>query len=58
MTDSLLNNNGILKSSNVIKLVAQDSVLKLEVGDAIRIDEKAFERLSTAFFAELERKFL
>jgi hypothetical protein len=32
-------------------------VLKLEIGDPIRLSEDDFERLSAAFFAELERKF-
>ena len=32
--------------------------MKLHVGDPIRLTEEEFERLSTAFFAEIERKFL
>jgi hypothetical protein len=34
------------------------SVLKLNVGDPIRLTEAEFERLSAAFFAELQRRFL
>ena len=56
--DSLLNNNGILRDSNVIKYIPDQSVVKLNVGDKIRITAEEFERLSAAFFAELERKFL
>jgi hypothetical protein len=56
--DSLLNNNGILRDSNVIKYIPDPSVVKLNVGDKIRISAEEFERLSAAFFAELERKFL
>jgi hypothetical protein len=56
--DSLLNNNGILRDSNVIKYIPDQSVVKLNVGDKIRLTAEEFERLSAAFFAELERKFL
>jgi hypothetical protein len=58
LCDSLMNNNGVLGDSTVIKLVPEQSVLKLRVGDPIRISEAQFERLAAAFFAELERKFL
>ncbi len=58
LCDSLMNNRGVLQASNVIKLVPEQSVLKLQVGDPIRVTEADFERLSSAFFAELERKFL
>ena len=53
-----MNNNGILRDSNVIKYIPDQSVVKLNVGDKIRISAEEFERLSAAFFAELERKFL
>jgi hypothetical protein len=56
--DSLMNNNGILRANNVIKLIPEQSVVKLHIGDPIRITAKDFERLSAAFFAEIEHKFL
>lgn len=56
--ESLMNNDGILRGSSAIKYVPEDSVLGLKVGDLIRLTSGQFERLSTAFFAELERKFL
>jgi hypothetical protein len=56
--DSLMNNNGILRGNNVIKYRPDQSVLKLKVGDPIRLTAEEFERLSAAFFEELERKFL
>ncbi len=56
--DSSLNNNGIFRDSNVIKYIPDQSVVKLNVGDKIRITAEEFERLSAAFFAELECKFL
>jgi hypothetical protein len=41
----------------VIKLISDPSVLKLNLGDPIRITEPEFERLSAAFFSGLERRF-
>jgi hypothetical protein len=32
--------------------------VKLSIGDQIRLTADEFERLSAAFFAELERRFL
>ena len=58
IADSLINNDGVLRGNNVIKYVPDKAVVKLKVGDQIRLTEEDFERLSAAFFAELERKFL
>ncbi len=58
LVDSLMNNDGVLGGSNVIKFVPEQSVLGLNVGDAIRLTAGDFERLAAAFFDELERKFL
>ena len=58
LCDSLMNNNGILRGGNVIKLIPDRSVLKLNIGNPIRLTLEQFERLSAAFFADLERKFL
>ena len=57
LCDSLMNNDGVLAASTVIKYVPDQSVLQLEIGDPIRLSQRDFERLSEAFFAELERKF-
>jgi hypothetical protein len=56
--DSLMNNGGILRGNNVIKYIPDRSVVKLNIGDQIRLTAEEFERLSPAFFAELERRFL
>ena len=40
-----------------IKLPPEKSVLKLDVGDEVRLTEADFARLSKAFFAELEKRF-
>jgi hypothetical protein len=58
LSDSLINNKGILRGNNVIKFVPDQSVVKLEIGDPIRLTEEQFKRLSTAFLAEIERRFL
>jgi hypothetical protein len=58
LTDSLLNNNGLLRGNNVIKYVPGQSVLKLGLGDRISLTAADFERLSAAFLAEIEAKFV
>ncbi len=40
-----------------IKLPPEKSVLKLDVGDEVRLTEADFARLSKAYFAELEKRF-
>jgi hypothetical protein len=56
--DSLMNNNGILRESTVIKLIPDQSVVRLQFGDSIRLTAEEFERLSSAFFTEMEQRFL
>jgi hypothetical protein len=58
LSDSLMNNAGILRRNSVIKYVPDQSVLELQVGDSVRLTAAQFAHLSTAFFGELERKFL
>jgi hypothetical protein len=58
LADSVMNNNGALRGSNVIKFVPDESVTKLKAGDTIRLSAADFERLSTAFLADIERKFV
>jgi hypothetical protein len=58
LADSLVNNNGVLRGSTVIKLIPDQSVLKLHPGDPIRLTQKDFERLAAAFLTDLEAKFL
>lgn len=55
--DSLMNNDGVLRANNVIKHIPDQSVVKLSIGDQIRLTGEEFERLSAAFFAEVEAKF-
>jgi len=58
LAESLMNNAGVLASSTVIKIEPKKSVLKLDVGDAIKLTAGEFERLSSAFLAEIEERFL
>jgi hypothetical protein len=56
--ESLITNNGKMRADKQIKLAPERSVLKLKVGDPIRLTQAEFERLSAAFFAELKRRFM
>ncbi len=58
IADSLMNNDGILRGNNVIKYVPGQSVVKLQIGERIQLTAEDFERLSTAFFGDLEAKYL
>lgn len=58
ISDSLISNDGVMRGNNVIKLVPDQSVVKLEIGDRIRLSAAQFERLSTAFLAEIEARFV
>src|SRR5205823_7393078 len=40
-----------------LKLLPEKSLLKLQVGDEVRLTEADFVRLSKAFFAEIEKKY-
>src|SRR5205807_2695742 len=44
-------------TSTGMELPPEKSVLKLKVGEEVRLNESDFVRLSKAFFAELEKKF-
>ena len=58
LADSLMNNDGALRVGNAIRWIPDQTVLKLKVGDMIELTATDFERLSAAFFADLESKFL
>ena len=57
LCDSLLSNKGLMGSDKTINLAPAKSVLKHQVGDPIKLTAADFERISEAFFAEIERKF-
>lgn len=58
LTESLMNNDGVLRVGNVVKYKPAESVLGLTAGDRIQLSADQFEQLATAFFADLEKKFL
>jgi hypothetical protein len=58
LVESLLNNGGALRGNNVIKYVPEQAVLGLQPGDEIAIGADDFERLSQAFLADIESRFV
>ncbi|MEA2385073.1 MAG: hypothetical protein QOH72_5044 [Solirubrobacteraceae bacterium] len=58
LAESLMNNDGVLRGNNVIKLVPDQSVLKLDIGDRIRLSAAQFEGLAKAFLSEIRSKFV
>jgi hypothetical protein len=54
---SMLLHDNVMTPSNSIKLSAATSVLGIEYGDEIEVNEAGFAQLSDAFFAELEARF-
>jgi hypothetical protein len=57
MTESLMNNDGVFQGNNVIKLVPEKTVVKLNIGERIALTAAQFDRLAKAFFAEVEARF-
>lgn len=57
LSDSLMHHHGVLRAIKVISYVPERSVVGLRIGDPIRLTPESFERLATAFFTELERRF-
>ena len=57
LCNSILRNNCVLAADKSIKYKPETSVLKLNIGDPIQIDEAQFVALSKAFFQEVARKF-
>jgi len=45
-------------ANTTIKFNPATSILKLQIGDEIRLTEPEFVRLLEAFFAEMERAFV
>ena len=54
---SLLQNGGRMGADKTIKLKPTESVLGYEVGDEIKVSAADFDRLSTAYFDEIEARF-
>jgi len=58
LANSITHGGAVLTVDKTIRLQAATSVLGLEYGDPIRLTSDDFARLTAAFFAELERRFL
>ena len=58
LSESLVNNYGVLRVGPALRFVPEETVLGLRPGDTIALTRSDFERLSSAFFAELEKRFL
>ena len=56
--NSIMQNHGVLAADNTIKWNPAKSVLKLQIGDEIKLSESDFVLLFNAFFAEIEAKFV
>jgi hypothetical protein len=54
---AMLTNHGVRCADKTIKYKPETSVSKLEIGDAIRLDEAQFRSLFEAFFSEILHKF-
>lgn len=57
ISNLLMNNDGVMQGHNVIRYDPEPSVVKLNVGDQIRLTADDFKRRSEAFFADLHEKF-
>jgi hypothetical protein len=58
ISDSLINHDGMLRGNNVIKLIPDQTVVKLEIDDRIRLSAAQFERLAHAFLEEIDARFV
>jgi hypothetical protein len=58
ISDSLMNNDGVLTGNKVIKWNRDQTVLKLNIGDRIEVGAAQFDAISAAFFEEIEARFL
>lgn len=58
LCNSVLLHDGVMTSEKNIKLSPESSVLGISYGERIVLDAASFSRLSDAFFADLEAKFV
>jgi hypothetical protein len=57
LCDSIKENDGVMKANSTIKYDAAKSQTGIAIGKRIVLDDKAFERLSEAVFAEVGEKY-
>jgi len=58
LCNSILQNHGVMSADKTIKYNPSKSILKIQVGDEIKLTESDFVFLFKAFFAEIETKFM
>lgn len=58
LASSLLEHDGVLTIEKSLNLKPDTSVLGLDAGDRIALDETTFVKLADAFFAEIEKRFV
>jgi hypothetical protein len=58
LCNSMMNNNNMMCADKTIKFDPTKSVLKYRIGAEIKLNEADFMLLSSAFFAEVESKYL
>ena len=58
MCNSILQNHGVMAADKTIKYNPSKSILKIQVGEKIKLTESDFVLLFRAFFAEIETKFV
>ena len=56
LSESLLENDGVLREIKVIRYDADKAVLGLQIGDRIALTSDDFEQLSTAFLEDVVEK--
>jgi hypothetical protein len=57
LCESILRHDGVMTADRTMKYRSESSVLKIGVGEWIRIDGSGFAALADAFFAELQKRF-
>jgi hypothetical protein len=57
LSTSILSHKGILTADKTVKYKPETSVLRLKIGDEIRIGEAGFLALFRAYFDEIRRRF-
>jgi hypothetical protein len=57
LCDSIKENDGVMAANSTIKYDPAKSATGIAVGQKIVLDDKAYERLSEAVFAEIEAKY-
>jgi hypothetical protein len=58
IAEAVMLHGGVMPASTVIRYVPEDTVLGIAVGQQVSVSEEGFERLSAAFLAEIERRFV